>query len=133
MTDRFSHKVADNYRLEVSGLFIIPSADTYDIIRIPKWGFVHDVWLEVTAVCTALGTITVGWKGNGESAQTAGFISNDIARPERAGLKRAQQDNLLSFPGKYFSGGSGAITLTVAGTTLVVGQFRVFAGYSVIM
>lgn len=132
MTDRFSHKLADNYKLAVSGLFITPAADTYDIIRVPKNSLIDDVWLEITEGCTAGGTITIGWKGNGEAEQTAGFMSNDIADPGNTGLKRAQQDNLLSFPGKYFAGGSGAVTVTVAGTTLAAGKFRVFAGYSVI-
>lgn len=132
MTDRFSHKLADNYKLGMSGLFIIPAADTYDIIRIPKWGFVEDVWIEITATCTLLATVTVGWKGNGEAAQTAGFMSNDIVAPQVLGLKRAQKDNLLTFPGKYFSAGSGCVTVTVGGAALAVGQFRVFAGYSVI-
>ena len=132
MTDRFSHKLADNYMLAMSGLFIIPAVDTYDIIRIPKWGFVDDVWIEITATCTLLATITIGWKGNGETAVPAGFMSNDIVAPQVLGLKRAQKDNLLSFPGKYFSAGPGAVTITVGGTALVVGQFRVFAGYSVI-
>ena len=132
MTDKFSHKLADNYMLAMSGLFIIPTAATYDIIRVPKWGFVEDVWLEVTVACTSGATISVGWKGNGETAQVAGFMSTSITKPLEIGLKRAQRDNLLSFPGKYFSSGSGAVTITVAGTTLVVGQFRVFARYSVI-
>ena len=132
MTDRFSHKLADNYKLAMSGLFIIPSADTYDIIRIPKWAFVEDAWLEVTVACTAGATISVGWKGNGETAQVAGFMSVDLTKPTETGLKRAQKDNLLSFPGKYFGDGSGAVTITIAGTTLTAGKFRVFAGYSVI-
>lgn len=132
MTAKYSHKLADNRMLAVSGLFIIPAADTYDIIRVPKWGFVMDVWLEVTVACTAGATITVGWLGNGETAETAGFMSNEIAAPQTLGLKRAQKDNLVSFPGKYFGDGSGAVTITVAGTALVVGQFRVFANYSVI-
>lgn len=132
MTDRYSHKLADNFKLAASGLFIIPSTDTYDIIRIPRLALVSDVWLEITTACTATATITIGWKGNGETAQTAGFMSNTIAKPTETGLKRAQKDDMTSFPGKYFSGGSGVVTITVGGTTLSAGQFRVFAGYSVI-
>jgi len=132
MTAKFSHDLADTFMLAKSKLFIIPSADTYDVIRIPKLALVQDVWLEVTTACTAGATLTVGWKGNGESAQTAGFMSSDITKPGETGLKRAQKDNLLSFPGKYFADGSGAITITVAGTTLSAGKFRVFVGYSII-
>ena len=135
MTAKFSHKLADNYMLAMSGLLVEPDDDTYDVIRIPKWGFVENVWLEITtAYIAGTPTITIGWKGNGETAQAAGFMSTDIAKPFELGLKKAQQDNLLSFPGKYFSGGSGAITVTVAaGAATTEGQFRVIAGYSVIM
>ena len=134
MTDRFSHKLADNFMLAMSGLFITPDDATYDIIRIPKWGFVQDVWLEITtAYIAGTPSITIGWKGNGETAQTAGFMSNDIAKPLELGVKRAQKDNLLSFPGKYFGAGSGAVTVTIAaGGATTEGNFRVFVGYSVI-
>jgi len=134
MTDRFSHKLADNFMLAMSGLFITPDDATYDIIRIPKWGFVQDVWLEITtAYIAGTPSITIGWKGNGETAQTAGFMSNDIAKPLELGVKRAQKDNLLSFPGKYFGTGSGAVTVTIAaGGATTEGNFRVLVGYSVI-
>ena len=134
MTDRFSHKLADNTMLAMSGLFITPDDATYDIIRIPKLGFVEDVWLEITtAYIAGTPSITIGWKGNATTAVTAGFMSNDIAKPKVLGLKRAQRDNLLAFPGKYFSDGSGAITLTIAaGSATTEGNFRVLARYSVI-
>jgi hypothetical protein len=134
MTDKFSHKLADNTKLAMSGLFITPDDATYDIIRVPFYGFVSDVWLEVTtAYIAGTPSITIGWKGNGETAQPSGFMSNDIAKPKELGLKRAQKDNLLSFPGKYFSSGSGVITVTIAaGSATTEGNFRVFAMFTVI-
>jgi len=132
MVDFYRNKLADNYKLALSGLFNIEADGTYDIIRIPRWAFVDDVWLEVTTACLpATATVTIGWKGNTETAQPAGFITNDIAKPDVAGLKRAQKESLLSFPGKYFGAGSGTVTVTIAGT-LTAGVFQVFAGYSVI-
>lgn len=134
MADKFSNKLADNRMLAMSGLFITPDADVYDIIRIPHWGFVQNVWLEVTVAYVA-GTpsITVGWKGNKETAVPAGFMSSDIAKPGELGLKIAQKDSLAAFPGKYFGAGSGAITVTVAaGSATTEGNFRVFCEYSVI-
>jgi len=43
MTDKFSHKLADNYKLAMSGLFIHPTADTYNLVRIPMCALVDDV------------------------------------------------------------------------------------------
>ena len=132
MTDKYSNKLADTYKLAASGSFIIVANATYDIIRIPKWALIDDVWLNVTTACLPVtATVTIGWKGNGETAQTAGFMSNDIAKPFEAGIKRAQRDNLLTFPGKYFGTAGGTVTVTVAGT-LTAGIFQVFVGYSVI-
>lgn len=135
MSDKFSNKLADNRMLAMSGLFITPVADVYDIIRVPHWAFVQNVWLEVTTAYVA-GTpsITIGWKGNKEaSAVPAGFMSNDIAKPKELGLKIAQRDNLTAFPGKYFGAGSGTITVTIAiGGATTEGNFRVLAEYSVI-
>lgn len=132
MTDRFSHKLADNYKLAMSGLFTTPTADIYNVIRIPKFAFVNDVWLEVTTACTAGASIIVGFGAYGSvSAVTSGFMSDDIAKPWEVGMKRAQRDNLLSFPGRYFSGGQSMLTVTLAGT-FTAGVFRFFMGYSVI-
>lgn len=134
MADRFSNKLADNRMLAMSGLFVAPDDETYDIIRIPHWGFVQNVWLEITtAYIAGVPSITVGWKGNKETAVPAGFVSNSIAKPGELGLKIAQKDNLEAFPGKYFGAGSGAITVTVAaGGATTEGNFRVFCEYSVI-
>lgn len=134
MADKFSNKLADNRMMAMSGLFITPDDDTYDIIRIPRWGFVSNVWLEVTTAYVAgVPSITIGWKGNKETAVLAGFMSNDIAKPKELGLKIAQKDALTAFPGKYFDAGSGAITVTIAaGGATTEGNFRVFCEYTVI-
>lgn len=128
MTDFFRNKLADNYRLAVSGLFNVPAADTYDIIRIPQWGFVYDAYFEVITACTATATITVGFKGNGESATADYFFTNTETAPTVEGIKTPVSTGF----GKYFSAASGTITVTVAGTALVAGLFRVFIGYSMI-
>ena len=134
MADKFSNKLADNRMMAMSGLFIAPDDDTYDIIRVPHWAFVSNVWLEInTAYIAGAPSITVGWKGNKETAVPAGFITNDIAKPAEMGLKIAQKDTLTAFPGKYFNTGSGAITVTIAaGGATTEGNFRVFCEYTVI-
>jgi len=132
MTDKFSHKLADNYKLAMSGLFIHPTADIYNLVRIPMCALVDDVWLEVTEACSALCTITIGYGAYGAvSAAPSGFMSSDIAKPQELGIKRAQRDNLLSFPGRYFEAGNSILTTTLVGT-FTAGKFRIFMSYSII-
>jgi hypothetical protein len=132
MTDLFSVKAADNYRLARSGTILTPAAATYNLIRLPQYTFVNDVWL----LCTVAGssdTIDVGFIGNGESADPDYFLDRTYALVNATGIGmyRATQDTVTSFAGKWFSDASGIITLTV-GTTQTTGSFIVFVEYSVI-
>lgn len=127
-----SYAAADNYRLARSKALIDLADDTYLVIQIPKYAFVRSVWLNVT-VPSESGTMTVGWIGNGEVAQPAGFMSIEIAACQVAGLKIAMKDNALSFPGKYFDTASGLITLTNDSIGGDSGTCMVFAEYTVIM
>lgn len=132
-TDFYTNAFADNVRLAKSRSLITPAAATYNVIRIPKFAFVTDVWLLVgTAANAAPTTCQVGWSGNGETAVAAGFLSTDISDATVAGLKRAMRDTLVSFPGKYFSGGSGAITFTYNPGAATTGIFWIFAQYIVV-
>ena len=133
-TDFYTNAFADNLRLAKSKVLLNPSDATYNLIRIPKFAFVKNVWLQVITACDVLpSNLTIGWLGNAETANASGFMSFDVAYPIVKGLKRAQSDTKTTFEGKYFSGGSGAITLTYAvGTATTVGTFRVFAEYIVI-
>jgi hypothetical protein len=133
-TDFYTNAFADNLRLAKSKILLSPADATFNLIRIPHYAFVKNVWLQVITACDVMNSnLTVGWSGNTETANTAGFISFDVAYPIRTGLKRAQNDTKTTFEGKYFSLGSGAITLTYAvGNATTVGTFRVFAEYIVI-
>ena len=134
-TDLYTNSFADNFRLARSKTLNAVNDDTYNIIRIPKHAFVMDVWLLITTAYSAGSPIiTIGWAGNGETAVPAGFMSNEVALPTVAGLKRAQHDTKVSFEGKYFNSGPGIITVTVDdGGVTTEGIFVVFAVYSVIM
>jgi len=133
-TDYYTNAFADNYRLAKSRLLISPSDGTYNLIRIPKYAFVKDVWLQVTeAADVTPDACTVGWLGNGESAVENGFITTDVAEPTKTGLKRAQKDTLVTFEGKYFNAATGIITFTFeAGSATSLGTYRVFCEYTVI-
>jgi hypothetical protein len=129
-TDIISVKAADNYRIGKSRTILTPSADTYWLYRFPRYTLVTDVWLYVPVAGDSK-TVSIGWVGNGETAQAAGFLSVDIADVMVIGMKRAQKDTLVAFEGKYFDDAGGLLTMTV-GTAQGTGEFHVFVQYSII-
>jgi hypothetical protein len=129
-TDIISVKAADNYRIGKSRTILTPSADTYWLYRFPRYTLVTDVWLYVPVAGDSK-TVSIGWVGNGEVAQAAGFLSVDIADVTVIGMKRAQKDTLVAFEGKYFDDAGGLLSMTV-GTTQGTGEFHVFVQYSII-
>jgi len=131
-TDAYTSKASDAFRLEASKLMLAPADATYNIIKIPRFAFVTDVWVQIVTAFTVNASITVGWLGNGETAVADGFITTEIADPLTVGIKRAFNSTAVTFPGKYFSEASGAITVTVADNDGAVGNFRVFVQFTVI-
>ena len=131
-TDAYTSKASDSFRLEASKLMLLPDDATYNLIKIPKFAFVMDVWIQIVTAFTVDASIKVGWFGNGETAVTDGFITNDVAYPSVVGVKRAFNSTVVTFPGKYFSSASGAVTATVLDNSGAVGSFRVFVAFSVI-
>ena len=129
-TVNLSLKAADNYRLARSHTILTPAAETYWLIKIPRLAMITDVWLHVPTAGSSK-TVSIGWAGNGETAQPAGFLSANIADVLQIGMKRAKSDTLVSFEGKWFDSASGLITMTV-GTTQTTGKFIVFVEYTVI-
>ncbi len=133
MTDKLSFKASDNYRMMKTQTFNTPSAATYNCIRIPKFAFVASVFLNITTACAGTNpTVSVGWLGNGETAQAAGFISTNIAECTIAGLKAATHDTNVSWEGKYFEDAGGMLTITCAGT-FTAGVFVGFIEYTILV
>lgn len=131
-TDAYTNKASDAFRLESSKLMLAPDDGTYNLIRVPQYAFVTDCWIQIVTAFTVDATVEVGWLGNGETAVTNGFITQDISDPTIVGMKRAFNIALTTFPGKYFSDAAGAITATVADNSGTVGDFRVFVQFTVI-
>jgi hypothetical protein len=132
-TNFLSTALSDRFFFAKSKRMVAPADATYNIIRIPKNGFVLDVWVKITTAYTAAGsTLTIGWLGNGETAVTNGFMTVDVAKPTVVGLKRAQHDTLTSWEGKYFYSAGGMITCTTDDNSGTAGTFWVFATYTVI-
>jgi hypothetical protein len=120
--------------MAASRLMVAPDDDTYYVIQLPRYAFVTDVWLNITtAYVGGAPTISVGFAGNGETANTAYFITTDISEPTVAGIKCSIKDTIASNRSKYFSNGSGSITVTIAaGSASTEGTFEVFAQYVLI-
>jgi hypothetical protein len=133
-TDFYTNAFADNFRLAKSRIIVSPATATFNVIRVPKYAFVSDVWLQVViATNVEPDNCSVGWSGNADTAVTNGFITIETADPRTTGLKRAQKDTLTTFQGKYFSGGSGVITFTFDdGAATTLGSYIVFAQYTVV-
>lgn len=131
-TDAYTHKSADNFRFEASKLMLAPDDDTYNLIHIPRFAFISDVWLQIVTAFTVNASITIGWAGNSETALTNGFMTEEIADPTHTGFKRAFNTALTTFPGKWFADASGVVTATVLDVDGAVGDFRVFVQFTVI-
>lgn len=129
-TDIISVKAADNYRIGKSRTILTPSADTYWLYKFPRYTLVTDVWLYVP-VAGSSDTVSIGWVGNGEVAQAAGFLDTDVANVMVTGMKRAQHSTMVAFEGKYFDDAGGLLTMTV-GTAQTTGEFHVFVQYTII-
>jgi len=124
MTNFFGHYKADNRVLERSRLLATPANDTYNVIKVPRYAFVLNVYLYVQTAFGALGSVTVGFTGNGEVANATYFLDAALANATDAGMRQADI-------AKYFPNAAGMITVTtVAGGG--AGTLLVFADYCVI-
>ena len=129
MVNALASRAADNFRMMRSGKVTLSADDSYAVVKVPKKAFVVGVWLEIITAFddkTTDGTITVGFSGNGETADPDYFIDNTAAAPLVVGMKEVTK-------GKWFGDASGLITLTVADNDSTVDPIvRVWVLYSVI-
>ena len=136
MPDILSMRAADNYRFAASRNLVELADGTYALINIPKFAFVKEVWLYISTPYSgggADGTATIGFKGNGESADPDGFMDATAAAATTAGYKRASSDAQPASQGKWFNAASGQITITLAhNTSTVYLKGIVFVEYTVI-
>lgn len=134
-TDIISTIAADNYRLARSKTLYELDDDTYYLVRIPKYAFVDQIWLWVTQAYAggASGAATVGFIGNGETADPDGFMDATQAAARVAGMKIMTGDTQPGSKGKWFTDAGGLLTITLSkgtDTTLLIGH--VLMRYTVI-
>jgi len=132
MADLYTHAFSDNSRLAKGKTMIAPADATYNLVQIPRFSLVKAIWLwVVSAYAGGAPVVTIGFIGNGESADVDAFMTNVETDPTFVGMKVSIHGSALWADGKYFDAASGAITLTTTkGTT--AGNLIVFADYSVV-
>jgi hypothetical protein len=79
-TDLLCTAAADNMRLARSKNLVTLADGTYNLIRIPKYAFVDQIWFYVSQAYAggAAGSATLGFVGNGETADPDGFMDATI-------------------------------------------------------
>ena len=129
MINVLANRAADNFRIMRSGKVTISADDTYAVVKVPQKAFVVGVWLEILTAFddqTTDGTLTVGFSGNGETADPDYFMTNTTAAPLTVGMKEVTK-------GKWFGDASGLITVTADDNDSTVDPIvRVWVMYSVI-
>lgn len=116
MTDKISNMLSTNFYMARSGSLLDVTTDTYNIIRIPQFAFVDEIWVKVITPYSggtgASSSMTVGFVGNKETADPDAFIDS-VANVETAGLYAMTDDAAVASNGKWFDSGSGILTITV--------------------
>ena len=135
MVDFLSTRASDNMRLARSKRLVELADGIYSIINLPRFSFVKQIWLYITQAYAggSGGTASIGFIGNGESADPDGFMDTAWAGGRVAGYKMMSGDTQPGSKGMWFNEASGQITITLSDgtdTTLLIGY--VFAEYSII-
>ena len=136
MPDKLSLKASDNFRLIRSDNLLELADGTYNLIRIPKFAFVDEIWFSVTQAYAggAGGSATIGFIGNGETADPDGFMDATACGARATGMKVMTADAQPGSQGKWFNTAGGLLTITLAkstDTTLL--KATVFMRFSVLV
>lgn len=132
MPDLYTHAFSDNARLAKGKTMIAPADGTWNLISLPRFAFVKEVFLLILEAYVGAGSaVTIGFMGNGEVADPDAFMTNTETAPLVAGMKRTYHSTAVCCDGKYFGDASGAITLTTTEDTSI-GNLIVFADYTVV-
>lgn len=133
--DLQSYHASDNFRLARSKHLFELADGTYNLIQLPKFAFVENLILNITQAFTggSTATITIGFTGNGESADPDGFMDSIFAAPTVVGMKQMLGDTQPGSKGMWFNTASGFVTITIAaGNSSAALRAFVFVQYSVL-
>jgi hypothetical protein len=124
-TTFWSKKAADNFRLMRSRTFSAPDTGEYWIFQLPRYSFVRGSWVYISTALSGGSTLSIGFTGNGETADSDAFMTTVAADATSTGTKS-------SYAGKWFNSESGVVTVTVSQGGTAAGVFVVFVEYSII-
>lgn len=131
MADYTVHKQSDLRWIRASAVITTPVDGTHVVCPIPKNTLVTNIILVKTTGATVAGAlVSIGFQGNGQTADTSFFMSSAVANPTNVGAVSIHQGSAPGAGGKYFTT-AGAITVTTddfGGTTS--GTFQVFVEYT---
>ena len=124
---------ADSPRIVASKSIVAPVDGTHTCIRIPHRAMVTRVWTDVTTAFGSAGAVlTIGFVGNGETADPDAFMGTAATQPNLVAMRSSSEDNNPASQGKYFADAGGLITATTDDNGSTAGNFAVFAEYYVV-
>ena len=130
MTDYAKRTMSDINWLCKSKTVTTPGDDTHDLCRIPANSMVTAIIVEKTTAYTDVGSVvTLGFKGNGETADVDAFMSSTIFAPAEVGTVSTLQGAVKNSGGKYFEKG-GMVTVTSDDNAGTAGTFIVYVHYT---
>lgn len=122
--NRIGKIAADNVRIERTAKITLGANGLYYIFKLPKKAYVTHIGLEILTAADA-GELTVGFVGNGETADASYFMDNAAVQPTITGIR------YTALP-KWFVDAGGAITLTLSGLGSTAPVIRSYVQFSVI-
>lgn len=130
MADYRAGKASDLPWLVCSQKIAAPADGTHLCVKIPARALVTDIIIEKSVVFAEAGSIiTVGFSGNGETADVDAFMSNAVFVPGSLGFVSIKQGAVKNSGGKYFTT-AGAITVSTAKDGGTAGTFKVYVKYT---
>ena len=122
-------KMSDIQWTAASKIFASPADGTHDAVRLPARCFVQSVRIvKSVAYSDAGATITIGFSGNGETADPDAFMISTTADPDALGSICSEMGAALNAGGKYFSR-KGCVTVTCDDNAGTIGTFQIFVDY----
>jgi hypothetical protein len=130
MADYTLYKQSDLQWTRASKTLATPADGTHVVCPIPKNTLVKAVIVNKTvAYSKTSATATIGFKGNGETAETSSIMSIDTFNPTTVGVVNSLQGGTKYAAGKYFTR-AGSITVTTDDNGGTAGTFQVFVEYT---
>ena len=133
--DYYAQAASDNFRLAKSRTIIAPADGTHNVIRLPRYAFLMEVFFNLITPYsgTSTGAVTVGLSGNGAAADVDAVLVDSVISSEAAGFSRMSSGSAAASEGYWFDSASGSITLTVSvGNSTTAIDCTVMALYSVL-